>query len=260
MKIQYVLVMVTFGALLGGVVWLMNQEGEPVSLSTAQQERLAAAEVYRYQNSAGEMLGVKFVGELAQIEGGPHNQTVLWQVVSASGAKYEGGRGLTLWSKDGTVRLETAQAVLFEGVEMLPEVTIEVPPTIPNDVPVIDMATTSAMATDSVVGTVWVWEKAVFNAETLTPEKTDVFSVTFGPDGQLRGKTDCNGFGGSYTKVEDTITLSELMMTLMYCDASEESTFTGLLSSPLTIVSSTDLTLVLKNATGAMIEFVKGVE
>lgn len=73
---------------------------------------------------------------------------------------------------------------------------------------------------------VWVWERTVMNDDTtVTPEKSDAFTLTF-TDGQLSGTTDCNGFGGSYElSGYNSIAFGQMMQTLMDCENSQEEIF-----------------------------------
>lgn len=81
----------------------------------------------------------------------------------------------------------------------------------------------------SVQGTTWVWKKTVMSdGGVVTPNKSGVFTVMFNTDGNLSGKTDCNGFFGSYTFGSDGfIKFGPLASTLMYCDGSQEQVFRG---------------------------------
>ncbi len=89
----------------------------------------------------------------------------------------------------------------------------------------------SAPAVDSkaVQAHTWVWQKTVMtDTTTVTPNKTGVFTLTFGKEGNLSGKTDCNGFFGSYTFGSDGfIKFGPLGSTMMYCEGSQEQVFTS---------------------------------
>lgn len=43
--------------------------------------------------------------------------------------------------------------------------------------------------------------------------------ITFSEDGTVAGNSGCNGFGGKYNVEGDQITFSEIVSTLMACDA-----------------------------------------
>ncbi len=77
----------------------------------------------------------------------------------------------------------------------------------------------------------WTWIEARYNdGRVVKPSKAQAFTLTFEKSGRFSATTDCNGVGGEYSATKDTITFSNMMMTLMFCEGSEESVFTKLLS------------------------------
>ncbi len=253
---SYILAMVVLVALLAGVLWLMYGRTitPSVTITPTEEARFNNATTITYQSDEGA-IAVAYVGDLARISGGTYDGMVLRQVVSASGAKYE-APGLALWTKENEIRIETPQQVVYTGTEVSPAPAPLDPPTVPEVLPP-ETATTTATTTSVLRGVTWLWREAVVGEDTLTPDKPGQFSVTFETDGRLTGRTDCNGFGGDYTITDATITLGDFMTTLMYCEGSQESLFTGLLTSPLSIEALTADTLVLKNSAGGSISFVR---
>lgn len=81
----------------------------------------------------------------------------------------------------------------------------------------------------SVLQGTWEWQKLVTSDNvTTTPKNQGVFTVTLGSDEKITGKTDCNGFFGSYTVATDgVLSFGPLASTLMYCENSQESVFSG---------------------------------
>jgi len=78
----------------------------------------------------------------------------------------------------------------------------------------------------------WVWVSALYNdGTTVTPNKAGKFVITFGADGKFSATTDCNSVSGSYTATKTTISFGNMMSTLMFCEGSQESTFTKILGS-----------------------------
>ncbi len=77
------------------------------------------------------------------------------------------------------------------------------------------------------------------------------FVLTLGKDGRFSAKTDCNGVGGQYesSKADGTIFFSQMISTLMFCEGSHESEFTGMLSTAETykFTSRGQLILTLKD-------------
>jgi heat shock protein HslJ len=201
------------------------------------------------------------VADLARVTGGTYDGVTLRQVESASGAKYEGESGLTLWTKNDEVRLETAQRLAYQGAAIIPP-TEELAPSVPAPVESATTSTTSSVLPEGVVDVVWQWQEATqADGEIITPNKPEAFTVRFTSAGAVEGATDCNGFGGGYTVGEDgQLVLGEFMSTLMYCDGSQEQVFTGLLVDGITITAVTDATLTLNTTAGGTVTFVRQVE
>ena len=109
---------------------------------------------------------------------------------------------------------------------------------------------------ESLIGTTWMWEKTIMSDGTIITPKKNIFSITFNKEGKLNGKTDCNGFFGSYTIGSDGfMTFGPIGSTLMYCEGSQEADFTKPLSEVSRYTSDTNdnLTLLLKNDSGAVV-------
>jgi len=84
----------------------------------------------------------------------------------------------------------------------------------------------------AIQGKTWTWVNLVERTGASTsPKKADAFSITLGTDGNLVGKTDCNGFFGSYQIGSDGVfTVGQLGSTLMFCEGSQEQVFTNAIS------------------------------
>ena len=75
------------------------------------------------------------------------------------------------------------------------------------------------VSADSLVGTSWSLV-AVGPAAHPNPAVSGVATnLTFGIDGKISGSLGCNTFSGSYALQSGKITFSQLMATLMGCDA-----------------------------------------
>lgn len=260
MKATYMIVVLMLFVLIGGLGWLMSRylETSPLPISDGEAARFADATKVLYRSETGEIT-VEYISNLARVTGGAYDGVVFRQVVAASGAKYEGEKGVTLWTKNNEIRIETPQQLVYTGTAvpaLPPEPT---PPIITEEAPLAtSTATTTEVKSGSIEDITWVWQSALRGDETIEPKKADAFSLTFTTDGTVRGTTDCNGFGGDYSKTDEQITLGALRMTLMFCENSEEGLFVGLLKSPLTIVSVTDVSLELKNTSGDTLRFKRG--
>jgi len=102
----------------------------------------------------------------------------------------------------------------------------------------------------------WTWTKTIYNNDTIvTPKNKDSFIITFTQDSRFSAKTDCNGVGGEYTINENKITLDKMMSTLMFCENSQESDFTKMLTEAdnFFINPSGELVLGLKYDSGSII-------
>lgn len=84
---------------------------------------------------------------------------------------------------------------------------------------------------EELLGT-WIWTETLMNDDSVTiPERSDIFTLTFDQDGSVSGTTDCNGFMGTYKLPGGMrIEFGPLASTMMYCEGSQESIFTGQLS------------------------------
>ena len=78
----------------------------------------------------------------------------------------------------------------------------------------------------------WTWERALYNdGRIITPKEVDAFTLSFNEEeGRFSATTDCNGVGGNYTAEDGEISFSDIVSTRMYCEGSEEGTFTQLLN------------------------------
>jgi heat shock protein HslJ len=71
--------------------------------------------------------------------------------------------------------------------------------------------------------TTWTWVSAAQAGKTVTPKKADAFTITFGGDGTLSGKTDCNSFSGPYEADNGALHFTgPIASTLMFCEGSQE--------------------------------------
>ena len=97
---------------------------------------------------------------------------------------------------------------------------------------VSDVATVPT-GTPSLTSKPWKWVSALYNDGTeIKPKKPDAFVLTFKSDGTFGASTDCNGVGGKYSiGANSTITFSDMISTLMYCEGSNEQDFTKILST-----------------------------
>jgi len=97
----------------------------------------------------------------------------------------------------------------------------------------------------------WEWVKVEYSdGEIIEPEK-DVFTLTFKEDGTFGATTDCNGIGGNYTATASTVSFSEMMSTLMYCEGSQEAEFRDMLENTEAYSFTSTGELVLDSGTSS---------
>jgi heat shock protein HslJ len=77
----------------------------------------------------------------------------------------------------------------------------------------------------------WVWFNVRYDdGHEILPKQANAFTLTFGADGQFSASTDCNRIGGTYSAVDDQLTFSGIFATEMFCEGSQESDFSAVLT------------------------------
>ncbi len=102
----------------------------------------------------------------------------------------------------------------------------------------------------------WNWVRTEMNdGSVVTPKIADKFKLTFKDNKTFSASTDCNGVGGEYGIKGSSLTFSKMMSTLMYCEGSQESIFSGYLenTSGYLFTSKGELVLELKYDSGSVI-------
>jgi heat shock protein HslJ len=99
----------------------------------------------------------------------------------------------------------------------------------------------------------WQWISTSYSDGTkIVPKDSKRFSLSFESDNAFFASTDCNGVGGNFTVKDNKITFSNMMMTQMYCEGSQESDFVKALtdSESFSFTSKGELILNLKSGIG----------
>lgn len=102
----------------------------------------------------------------------------------------------------------------------------------------------------------WNWVNTIYSDDKIVkPIKADKFSLTFKDNKTFSATTDCNGVGGEYTVNGNKISFTKMMSTLMYCDGSQESDFSKMLSETgsYMFTSKGELVLLLKYDSGSVV-------
>ncbi len=198
-------------------------------------------EVVFYDQVTGEEMPATFYADKVTFTNTKLGTMTLPQAISASGARYAtADESIVFWNKGDSVFITQNGVIIFNGSTGKPEA--------PNG----KLPAGSAAPADpsKLIGT-WVWQRSTMNdGSVITPNKSGAFTMTFDTKGHVGGKTDCNGYGGDYKVATDgVISMSQFVGTLMYCEGSQEQTFTGQLlkaqrysldaSGTLTIISDT---------------------
>lgn len=109
--------------------------------------------------------------------------------------------------------------------------------------------TTATSSSQNLLGKTWKW----FTKINDTSKKADTFTMTFGNDGKITGKTDCNSFFGTYTTDGTKISFGQLGTTRMFCEKSIENEFLALLEKVTIYSLDTNKSLTLTSGTTTMV-------
>jgi heat shock protein HslJ len=118
------------------------------------------------------------------------------------------------------------------------------------------LAACSSNLPASLTGT---WRLASYgspSSQTPTAPNVDT-SIEFGSEGEFSGNVGCNGFGGKYAVGNKTITFSEVMSTLMFCEGQvgdqEKATLSVLQGSTKFVLDSNTLTITSADGSSAIV-------
>jgi heat shock protein HslJ/membrane-bound inhibitor of C-type lysozyme len=184
--------------------------------------------------SGAKEVSVIFAHDHADLSGLGFTDLTLASVPSASGARYENrAENIVLWSKGEEVTVYRGDEVIFTGLEASHfENEHDVPTNESHSEGNEITAPTALNVTADLRDQTWLWKETVSaTGSTTKPRSTQAFTITFRANGTLEGTTDCNRFGGSYTVAGNAIRTGPLASTKMYCEGSQETEFTSILSS-----------------------------
>ena len=107
----------------------------------------------------------------------------------------------------------------------------------------------------SLVGKTWNWIHTTYNNDTTVKPKANKFTLTLKTNKTFSASTDCNGVGGEYTLDGNKVTFVRMMSTMMYCEGSQESDYSKMLSQVQSYMfdSKGELVLSLNYDSGSMI-------
>lgn len=83
----------------------------------------------------------------------------------------------------------------------------------------------------SLASQTWTWIAALYNdGREIVPQDPTAFTLSFGANGSFNATTDCNQMGGRYAVEGGQIIFSDIVMTKMFCEDSQEAIFSQLLT------------------------------
>ena len=105
----------------------------------------------------------------------------------------------------------------------------------------------------------WVWERTIMNdGAIIEPRNPGDFALTFTTNGEVSGRTDCNGFFGSFTIGNPTdrrISFGPFGMSMMYCEGSQDAEFARMVeqSNSFFFDEEENLVLLIRYDSGSVI-------
>lgn len=228
---KYLLLLIVIAAL----VLVISSFTKNAPVDTSSDEVIATA---LYTDANGQEIPAEYTDGKVTINFNGEVMT-LNQVISGSGARYANDdESFVFWNKGDEATVYVNDAIVFEGIDsqsLEEEQAEEVLPQEENS--------------KSYLGS-WEWAETVYPTDEggAAPQpKSDKFVLTLNEDGTVNGTTDCNGFTGSYTVTNGTITFGDgFASTLKYCEGSQEAEFTSLLQRVQSIFQPNADSLVLE--------------
>lgn len=171
--------------------------------------------VTAYYTDGTSIVEALFVDDMVTFSEATLGTVTLPNVVAASGARYANeDESIVFWESEGELVILSEGEPLFQGT-LTPTDTLA----LPSDAP------------EAILGT-WVWTQTLMNDDSLTtPATPGAFTITLNADGSVQGTTDCNSFMGSYEADTSNFSFGALASTKMFCEGSQETTFTNSLAN-----------------------------
>jgi heat shock protein HslJ len=102
----------------------------------------------------------------------------------------------------------------------------------------------------------WKWLSATSaDGTVVAPKNAEAFLVRFNASGGFSAETDCNSISGSYEARRGSLSLGSIASTKMFCEDSQESEFTELLSIVVTYQFVDNGQLVMTTSEGTEMKF-----
>jgi heat shock protein HslJ len=114
-------------------------------------------------------------------------------------------------------------------------------------------ATTAPQVPSPLLGTSWIWVSASAEGVTADAPAGEKFVVTFDAKStSVSSKTDCNTITGDYTTSSGTLRFGTFATTMMFCDGSQESIYSELLSKTRSYLLSNNKLILTLSDKGTM--------
>ncbi len=100
----------------------------------------------------------------------------------------------------------------------------------------------------------WTWLSVMYNdGTTITPKQSLAFTLDFNDDGSFSATTDCNQLAGHYVANDGAIKFSDIRMTKMLCEGSQETDYLKVLerSAGYLFTNQGELVLDIERDTGS---------
>lgn len=234
---------VVVGLMIGYLLW----QGQRASDASDYSNLNAPVTYLNIAEGSSVSLAVHTDGSTAVFNGLGFESVELVPIAHEdAGARYENTEtGISVWSRDGRLTAYAGDAVLFDGYTE--EAALEVGDPVVND---------ENIGLRLLAAHTWVWEETTTpNGERVTPATPDVFTLTFSPEGQLSGTTDCNSFNAPFSLENTALYVSDFAMTRMFCENSQETQFLNMIANAQYIffTAEQDLTLLLADDAGSVV-------
>ena len=230
--------------LLGALFVLQNTTTDTETPQSAIENAQVASEAVLFISPhTNETVSVVFGDGSVKFSNDTYKDVLVPQAEAASGSRYVNEElGLMLWNKGAELVVYEDDIVIFEG---------QTEASMGNPNPGAIDVLASALQANS-----WIWkETRMTDGTVIKPKEIKSFTLTFDGKGNVSGQTDCNGFGGNYTVTDGVLAMGPFMMTMMYCDGSQEMEFQGMLAEPVTFMftDAGELVLTLPQSSGSVI-------
>jgi heat shock protein HslJ len=123
------------------------------------------------------------------------------------------------------VETATSSDITLESLVVAEQSATSSEPIPSPSLPVVPSDTELSPSTYPLVGSSWVWQESVVAGATITPKQKGAFVLSFIDAGRMSSKTDCNSLGGEYKVSGTSLIFGEMVMTMMFCENSDEGTY-----------------------------------